>query len=85
MTIELRSANVRSRSMLTKMQIDVNCTLESQLRSLETPRQKIPYVKNATMFSLTYVLPTKPCSKTKSLNMYHTYGTQWYRLKNYKL
>ena len=46
---QLRSANVRS--MFTKMRIDANCTLDSQLRNFRNTKTKEPLCKECMMYS----------------------------------
>ena len=54
---QLRSANVRS--MFTKMRIDANCTLDSQLRSFRNTKTKDPLCKECNdVQSVTHVLLT---------------------------
>ena len=54
---QLRSANVRS--MFTKMRIDANCTLDSQLRSFRNTKTKDPLCKECNdVQSVNHVLLT---------------------------
>ena len=58
---QLRSANVRS--MFTKIRIDANCTLDSQLRSFRNTKTKDPLCKkcNNVQQCLKLMVHSAPC------------------------